>query len=139
MRRQVHGRALAPVVEGASPIGEVAVERPEVLVIGAGPGGLSAAIAARSAGAAVVVVDERAQPGGQYFKQVSIDPAGAAAPDRQHREGAALIETARRLGVEIRSGLHDLGRVRARIVRGGGGRAQPSLRAQGHHRRDRRL
>ena len=106
VRRQVHGRALAPVAEGASPkTEEVAVERPEVLVIGAGPGGLSAAIAARSAGAAVVVVDERAQPGGQYFKQVSVDPAGAAAPDRQHREGAALIETARRLGVEIRSGL----------------------------------
>ena len=106
VRRQVHGRALAPVAEGASPnTDEVAVERPEVLVIGAGPGGLSAAIAARSAGAAVVVVDERAQPGGQYFKQVSVDPAGAAAPDRQHREGAALIETARRLGVEIRSGL----------------------------------
>ena len=106
VRRQLHGRALAPVAEGASPkCDDVVVERPEVLVIGAGPGGLSAAIAARSAGAAVVVVDERAQPGGQYFKQVSIDPAGAAAPDRQHREGAALIETARRLGVEIRSGL----------------------------------
>jgi D-hydroxyproline dehydrogenase subunit alpha len=106
VRRQIHGRALAPVAEGSSPkTDEVAVERPEVLVIGAGPGGLSAAIAARSAGAAVVVVDERAQPGGQYFKQISIDPAGAAAPDRQHREGAALIETARHLGVEIRSGL----------------------------------
>ncbi len=106
VRRQLHGRALAPVAEVASPkTDEVAVERPEVLVIGAGPGGLSAAIAARSVGATVVVVDERAQPGGQYFKQVSIDPAGAAAPDRQHREGAALIETARRLGVEIRNGL----------------------------------
>jgi NADPH-dependent 2,4-dienoyl-CoA reductase/sulfur reductase-like enzyme len=106
VRRQVHGRPLAPVVQGALPkADEVSVERPEVLVIGAGPGGLSAAIAARGAGAAVLVVDERAQPGGQYFKQVSVDPAGTAAPDRQHREGAALIETARRLGVEIRSGL----------------------------------
>ena len=106
VRRQIHGRALAPVAEAASPTtDEVTVERPEVLVIGAGPGGLSAAIAARSAGAGVVLVDERAQPGGQYFKQVSVDPDGAAAPDRQHREGAALIETARRLGVEIRSGL----------------------------------
>jgi len=106
VRRQIHGRALAPVAEAASPTtDEVTVERPEVLVIGAGPGGLSAAIAARSAGASVVLVDERAQPGGQYFKQVSVDPDSAAAPDRQHREGAALIETARRLGVEIRSGL----------------------------------
>ena len=103
VRRQVHGRPLAPVAEGASPATyEIVTERPEVLVIGAGPGGLSAAIAARSAGAAVVLVDERAQPGGQYFKQISVD---AAAADRQHREGAELIETARRLGVEIRSGV----------------------------------
>ncbi len=106
VRRQIHGRPLALVGEEASPRSdEIVVERPEVLVIGAGPGGLSAAIAARSAGAEVVLVDERAQPGGQYFKQVSIDLAEAAAPDRQHREGAALIETARRLGVEIRSGV----------------------------------
>lgn len=106
VRRQVHGRVLGPAPEGAFPASdEAALERPEVLVIGAGPGGLSAAIAARSAGAAVVLVDERAQPGGQYFKQVSIDSAGAPAPDHQHREGAALIETARRLGIEIRSGV----------------------------------
>lgn len=103
VRRQVHGRPLAPVAESASTADKIAVERPEVLVIGAGPGGLSAAIAARRAGVAVVVVDERAQPGGQYFKQLSVD--AVAAPDRQHREGAALIETAVRLGVEIRSGV----------------------------------
>lgn len=103
VRRQVHGRPLAKVAGEASPAAdESAIERPEVLVIGAGPGGLSAAIAARSAGAAVVLVDERAQPGGQYFKQISVDDA---APDRQHREGAELIETARRLGVEIRNGV----------------------------------
>ena len=106
VRRQIHGRVLAPDAEGTAPkTGEAAIERPEVLVIGAGPGGLSAAIAARRAGAGVVLVDERAQPGGQYFKQISVDPAGAAAPDRQHREGAVLIEAARRLGVEIRSGV----------------------------------
>jgi NADPH-dependent 2,4-dienoyl-CoA reductase/sulfur reductase-like enzyme len=107
VRRQTHGQSLAPVAEGPSPVTsvDVAVERPEVLVIGAGPGGLSAAIAARSAGSAVIVVDERSQPGGQYFKQVSIAASGRAAPDGQHREGAALIETARRLGVEIRSGV----------------------------------
>jgi NADPH-dependent 2,4-dienoyl-CoA reductase/sulfur reductase-like enzyme len=51
VRRQVHGRLLAPVADGASlAADEIATEKPEVLVIGAGPGGLSAAIAARSAG-----------------------------------------------------------------------------------------
>ena len=45
------------------------VERPQVLVVGAGPAGLAAARAAALCGAAVTVLDERAKPGGQYFKQ----------------------------------------------------------------------
>jgi hypothetical protein len=69
VRREAFGRAPAPVVAGAPPrlIDTVPEERPEILVIGAGPAGLSAAIAARRAGAAVTVVDERPAPGGQYF------------------------------------------------------------------------
>ncbi|NKB27854.1 MAG: FAD-dependent oxidoreductase [Rhodobacteraceae bacterium] len=51
------------------------IMEPEVLVIGGGAGGLSAAISARQAGASVVVLDERKVPGGQYFKQ-SADGAG---------------------------------------------------------------
>jgi len=103
VRRAAHGR---PLISGATGSADaVAVERPELLVIGAGPGGLSAAIAARQAGAQVVVVDERAQPGGQYFKQVGVETSARLAPDPQHREGAALIETARALGVDIRSGV----------------------------------
>src|SRR5262249_17288828 len=77
--------------------------RPEILVIGAGPAGLSAAIAARRAGAAVTVVDERPAAGGQYFKQVLVKEAGIAAPDRQHVEGARLIARAREAGVQIPS------------------------------------
>jgi NADPH-dependent 2,4-dienoyl-CoA reductase/sulfur reductase-like enzyme len=107
VRRQVHGRSLMPVVEErSSPAGsDPVLERPEVLVIGAGPGGLSAAIAARSAGAEVVVVDERPQAGGQYFKQLSVESADSMAPDRQHREGAALIEATRGRGIDIRTGV----------------------------------
>lgn len=41
----------------------------DVLIIGAGPAGLAAAEAAGSAGAAVVVVDEYARPGGQYYRE----------------------------------------------------------------------
>ena len=41
----------------------------EVLIIGAGPAGLAAAAAAAAQGADVLVVDERTNFGGQYFKQ----------------------------------------------------------------------
>ena len=42
----------------------------EILIIGAGPAGLSAAIEARRTGADVLVVDENSAPGGQLFKQI---------------------------------------------------------------------
>lgn len=89
--------ALSPVTADMLP---VAV--PDVLVIGAGPGGLSAAIAARSAGAAVVVLDEREQGGGQFYKQPAVE---GAVPDRQARRGAELIEKARSIGVSFEHGV----------------------------------
>jgi thioredoxin reductase len=98
VRREAHARPLPP---GSAATAETIVEHPEVLVIGGGPGGLAAAIAARRAGAAVTLVDERSKPGGQYFKQLGV--AGAAGPDRQHSEGRALIDEARGLGVDLRS------------------------------------
>jgi len=101
VRREAHARPLPPPTGGI--IADTEVEHPEVLVLGAGPGGLAAAIAARRAGAAVTLVDERAKPGGQYFKQLSV--SGGAGPDRQHAEGRALIEEARRIGVDLRSGV----------------------------------
>lgn len=42
----------------------------EVAVVGGGPAGLSAALAARQAGAEVVLIDENAAPGGQLRKQI---------------------------------------------------------------------
>ena len=42
----------------------------EILVVGAGPAGLSAAIEAARYGAQVLVVDENSKPGGQLFKQI---------------------------------------------------------------------
>ncbi|WP_454854167.1 FAD-dependent oxidoreductase [Rhizobium binxianense] len=107
VRSEAHGRPLPPVGEYRPPatIADIKVESPEILIVGAGPGGLSAAISARRAGAAVVVLDERSQPGGQYFKQPDVEGEGIAPPDAQHREGASLIETARSLGVTIRNGV----------------------------------
>ncbi len=56
---------------------------PEVLVVGGGPAGLSAAIAAHEAGAQVLLLEERGALGGQYYKH-------AASPDPQSRRGDAL-------------------------------------------------
>lgn len=74
---------------------------PDILVIGGGAGGLSAAISARKTGASVVVLDERHVPGGQYFKQA----AGGRALDAQQRKGAALVQEARDSGAEMLGGV----------------------------------
>jgi NADPH-dependent 2,4-dienoyl-CoA reductase/sulfur reductase-like enzyme len=101
VRREAHARPLPPAADDAVEAAEVG--HPEVLVIGGGPGGLAAAIAARRAGASVTLVDERSKLGGQYFKQLGV--AGGPGPDRQHVEGRALIEQARGIGVDLRSGV----------------------------------
>ena len=98
VRPGIYGRALPEVASGEPPklIDAAPEERPEVLVVGAGPGGLSAAIAAQRLGAQVTVLDERAEPGGQYFKQMTFEDETVARPDRQHVEGARLASWRRK-------------------------------------------
>lgn len=75
----------------------------DLLVLGGGAAGLSAAIAARRCGLEVLVVEERAALGGQYYKQ----PApGLEAPalDPQQAEGGALAATAEASGARILRG-----------------------------------
>lgn len=90
---------LAPIPQRALDEEEI-----EILVVGAGPGGLSAALAAAEAGARVLIVDERPAPGGQYYKQPA---AGSVFPpaalDAQSLAGADLIARVRDRGVEIRN------------------------------------
>jgi glycine/D-amino acid oxidase-like deaminating enzyme len=76
---------------------------PDVLVVGAGPAGLSAAIAAAEAGCAVLVLDERDAPGGQYLKPLATSHRHAA-PDAQFRQSAALRARAEAAGVAFRHG-----------------------------------
>lgn len=82
--------------------GRVLVARnPEVLVVGAGAGGLTAAITAAEAGAEVMVIDERPKAGGQYYKQPadihsSLDEPGT---DGQFEGGRQLIARALAVGV----------------------------------------
>jgi hypothetical protein len=75
----------------------------EVLVAGGGVAGLSAAIAAAEAGAAVVLLDERQSTGGQYAKPLAPSHADAA-PDRQFALGATLRDKALKAGVTIETG-----------------------------------
>ncbi len=71
---------------------------PDVLVIGGGAGGLSAAIEAARAGASVALIDERKVGGGQYYKQTA---TGEEPLDGQQADGAGLIREAVAAGVEI--------------------------------------
>ena len=127
MERVVPGLDIEPNpaarrVEGPPPFPEGStvpeeVRESDVLVVGAGPAGLRAAIAATRAGARVLVVDERAEAGGQYFKQPAA-PLGIDEPglDAQYRAGRALLREAEMGGVEIadrarawgHSGQHEL-------------------------------
>lgn len=74
---------------------------PDVLVIGGGAGGLSAAISAARAGARVVVLDERKVAGGQYYKQ----SAYGSILDTQQADGADLLSSAHASGAKILAGV----------------------------------
>jgi glycine/D-amino acid oxidase-like deaminating enzyme len=83
---------LAPL--GREPDSADAEERIcDVLVVGGGPAGLSAAIAAAEAGASVVVLDERSATGGQYAKPLA-DSHADPVPDAQFRLGTTLRDRA---------------------------------------------
>lgn len=49
------------------------LKRTEIAIVGAGPAGVSAAITAAKVGAKVTLIDENSKPGGQYFKQLTLD------------------------------------------------------------------
>ena len=72
----------------------------DVLVVGAGPAGLSAAIAAAEAGASTVVLDERSSTGGQYAKPLAGSHTDGA-PDPQFRLGTELRDRTRAAGARI--------------------------------------
>ncbi|MDJ0950429.1 MAG: FAD-dependent oxidoreductase [Alphaproteobacteria bacterium] len=97
VRRQGAGApAAAPAADAPPPASDEAALEPDILIVGGGAGGLNAAATAARAGARVLVVDERPQPGGQYYKQpLDVDrlPPGLAG-DSQFAGGQALIRAA---------------------------------------------
>ena len=73
-------------------------------IIGAGPAGMSAAIAAREHGADVLVLDEQAAPGGQIYRNVETvtaeRPETARVLGGDYAAGAVLVRAFRKCGAE---------------------------------------
>ena len=84
-------------------------EQAEVLIIGAGPAGLSAALAAADDGMQVVLLDDNPLPGGQIWR----DGAGAQVPAQARRlrdvvDNHASIQRYAATRVVARAGSHAL-------------------------------
>ena len=73
-------------------------------IIGAGPAGMAAAVAAREHGADVLVLDEQAAPGGQIYRNVETviaeRPETARVLGDDYAAGAALVRAFRGCGAE---------------------------------------
>jgi len=79
------------------------MKRYDLIIVGAGPSGLSAAIEAAKRGIEVIVFDENEKPGGQLFKQIH-----KFFGSKEHRAkirgfviGQQLLEEADKLGVTV--------------------------------------
>ena len=79
------------------------MKRHDLIVIGAGPAGLSAAIEAAKLGMDVAVFDENARPGGQLFKQIHkfFGSKEHHAKERGFHIGEGLLAEAESLGVAV--------------------------------------
>lgn len=70
----------------------------DLVVVGAGPAGLSAACAARECGLDVTLVDEHSAPGGQLFRNIENKLAQDFLDERERSVGVALVERFRHCG-----------------------------------------
>ena len=79
------------------------MKRYDMIVVGAGPAGLSAAIEAAKRGLHVAVYDENAKPGGQLFKQIHkfFGSKEHRAKIRGFKIGEELLKEADDCGVEV--------------------------------------
>ncbi len=79
----------------------------EIVIVGGGPAGLTAALEAATAGGEVVLIDEYPTLGGQYYKQLPDDFRlhSAKAEGAELSEGAATIDRLRASKVETLAGV----------------------------------
>ncbi|MDO5641727.1 MAG: NAD(P)/FAD-dependent oxidoreductase [Paracoccus sp. (in: a-proteobacteria)] len=78
----------------------------DLVIVGAGPAGMGAAIEARIAGLSVLVLDEQSAPGGQIYRQVerisADEPARIAVLGPDYAHGAELVGAFRESGADYR-------------------------------------
>ncbi|QUY45931.1 FAD-dependent oxidoreductase (plasmid) [Acaryochloris sp. 'Moss Beach'] len=73
----------------------------QLVVIGAGPGGLCAATTAAQLGMDVVVLDEQSSPGGQIYRAITRTPADRSALlGADYQRGASLVEAFKTSGAQ---------------------------------------
>ena len=79
------------------------MKRFDLIIVGAGPSGLSAAIEAAKRGLNVVVFDENEKPGGQLFKQIHkfFGSKEHRAKERGFMIGRQLLDEAEEVGVKV--------------------------------------
>lgn len=82
---------------------DVNMKRFDLIVVGAGPSGLSAAIEAAKKGMSTIVFDENAKPGGQLFKQIHkfFGSKEHKAKIRGFKIGEDLLKEAQDAGVQV--------------------------------------
>lgn len=116
------------------------MQRYELIVIGAGPAGLSAAIQAAEKGMRVVVFDENARPGGQLFKQIHkfFGSKEHKAKIRGFVIGQELLARAEELGVQVELNATVIGMYREKeicVMQGGQGSPLQGRQYRGSYRR----
>ncbi len=98
------------------------MEHWDIVVVGAGPAGLGAAIESARLGAKVLLLDENNRPGGQLFKQIHkfFGSKEHYAGMRGVQIGEFLLEEAAQAGVNIRLGQRVWGLFEHGVVAAGG-------------------
>lgn len=77
----------------------------DIVIVGAGPAGMAAATEAAGVGAAVLLLDDQATPGGQIYRAIeAISERRGAILGKDYVSGRGLVETFRKSGGDYVSG-----------------------------------